>query len=321
MVEKNTKKTEEKKSLATSTRMENRMPIFQPTNRPQMQTVEITTKHGTVKITGRLGQVHKDLLEAVKYTAIDFGYTKDGRFAILIDPYKLRKALSGNKGLYNYETMHRLFDDLIQTIIDIDTPTYREKGSFLHIVREAKMEVMHSKLKTPRKYMAIEFGSLGTSLIKKDFEIFYDPLPIINLRHGVSKAIARHVLSHPSQPNGGWKLDTLIYAVLGENAKSQEVRDARRRIKQDAEKLKDCGIIIDIDSNRVFLAKEMIAIDTDSVNTESVSQKPESVSSSPESVAPSPESEAKEPESVAPSPESVAPSPESVAPSPESEAV
>ena len=140
--------------------------------------------------------------------------------------------------------------------------------------------------------MAIEFGSLGTSLIKKDFEIFYDPLPIINLKHGVSKAIARHVLSHANQPNGGWKLDTLIYTVLGDNAKSQDVRNAKRRIKQDAEKLKDCGVIVDTDNDRVFLAKEIKTINSDFVKPESVPQKPESVPQKPESVPQKPESEA-----------------------------
>jgi len=94
-------------------------------------------------------------------------------------------------------------------------------------------------------------------LIENDIKLFYNPIPIMNLQHGISKALVRYVLSHKNQPNGGWKLDTILKTILGEDAKPQDIRKARYRIKQDAEKLKNCGIIIDIDNNRVFLAKAL----------------------------------------------------------------
>ena len=252
-------KQKQKKEIAISTATvhENRFAIFQATDRPKEKTVVINVNGGTIKIRGKLGQIHKDILEFIKHNHIKYGYTQDGRLAFLVDAYQLRKALAGGKGEYSYETFWRLLEDLIRTYIEIDTPNIKAAGSFLAHAVESKIEVPHSKTGKPRKLMRIEFSKLGTVLIEEDVKLFYDPIPITQLKHGISKAIVRHCLSHKNQPNGGWKIDTLLKAILGEDAKPQDIRKARYRIKQDAEKLKDCGIIIDIDNNRVFLAKTL----------------------------------------------------------------
>ena len=106
-------KQKQKKEIAISTATvhENRYSIFQPTDRPVEKTFIVQAKNGTIKITGKLGQPHKDILEFIKHNHIKYGYTKDGRLAFLIDLYQLRKLL-GRKNLYNYETLNRLFEDL-----------------------------------------------------------------------------------------------------------------------------------------------------------------------------------------------------------------
>jgi hypothetical protein len=229
---------------------ENRYSIFQPTDRPVEKAIVMQVKNGTIKVTGKLGQVHKDILELIKYNCIKYGLTKDGKLAFLIDLYQLRKSL-GRKNLYNYETLNRLFEDLLKTTIEFNTETFKIKGSFLALITESKVELKHSKLGTVRKLTRIEFSTLGTEIIRKDIKLFYDPTPIIKLQHGVSKALARYVLSHRTQPNGGWKLDTILHILLGEEAKPQVIKDAKRFLKKDIEQLKKCGIFIEND--RVFL--------------------------------------------------------------------
>jgi hypothetical protein len=142
---------------------------------------------------------------------------------------------------------------LIRTYIEIETPYIKAAGSFLAHAAESIIEVTHSKLKTPRKLLRIEFSKLGTLLLENDIKLFYDPFPIAKLQHGISKALARYCLSHKNQPNGGWKLDALLKTILGDGSKSQDVRNAKRRIKQDAEQLKKSGITIKND--RVFLLR------------------------------------------------------------------
>jgi len=244
-------------AISTATVHENRYSIFQPTDRPKEKTVVINVNGGTIKIRGKLGQIHKDILEFIKHNHIKYGYTQDGRLAFLIDFYQLRKALGNGTSLYSYETLINFIKDLIRTTIEFDTETMKITGNFLSQITESKVEVTHSKLGIIRKLTRIEFSMLGTKLIENDIKLFYNPIPIMNLQHGISKALVRYVLSHKNQPNGGWKLDTILKTILGEDAKPQDIRKARYRIKQDAEKLKNCGIIIDIDNNRVFLAKAL----------------------------------------------------------------
>jgi hypothetical protein len=239
-------------AIPTATVCENRYNIFQPTDRPKEKTTIVQIKNGTIKVTGKLGQAHKDILEFIKYNYIKYGYTQDGRLAFLIDLYQLRKAL-GKKTLYSYETLNKMLKDLIRTTVEIDTETIKITGNFLALVAESKVEVKHTKLGTIRKLTRIEFSKLGTMLIENDIKLFYDPIPIMKLKHGISKALARYVLSHRNQPKKGWKLDTILHFLLGENAKTQTIKDAKRLLKRDIEQLKKCGIFIE--NNRVFLIK------------------------------------------------------------------
>ena len=240
-----------KKEIATATVHENRFNIFQPTDRPAEKTTIMQVKNGTIKVTGKLGQVHKDILEHIKHNHIKYGYTQDGRLAFLIDLYQLRKVLGKGNSLYSYETLNRMLKDLITTTIEFDTETMKITGNFLAQITESKVEVSHSKLGTIRKLTRIEFSILGTALVEQDIKLFYDPIPIIQLKYGISKAIARYCLSHKNQPNGGWKIDTILKAILGEDAKLQAIRDAKRFLRKDADQLAKCGITIKND--RVFL--------------------------------------------------------------------
>jgi len=246
-------KQKQKKEIAISTATvhENRYSIFQPTDRPTEKTIVMQIKNGTIKVKGKLGQNHKDILELIKHTHIKFGYTQDGRLAFLLDSYQIRKALAGGKGEYSHKTFWSFLQDLIQTYVEIDTPTFKVAGNFLAHAVESKIEVAHSKTGKPRKLLRIEFSKLGTTLIENDIKLFYDPIPIAKLSHGVSKALARYCLSHKNQPNGGWKIDILLKVILGKDAKPQAIKDAKRFLKKDIEQLKKCGIYIE--NGRVFL--------------------------------------------------------------------
>jgi len=242
-------------SISTATVHENRFAIFQATDRPKEKTVVINVNGGTIKIRGKLGQIHKDILEFIKHNHIKYGYTQDGRLAFLIDFYQLRKALGNGTSLYSYETLINFIKDLIRTTIEFDTETMKITGNFLSQITESKVEVTHSKLGIIRKLTRIEFSMLGTKLIENDIKLFYNPIPIMNLQHGISKALVRYVLSHKNQPNGGWKLDTILKTILGEDAKPQAIKDAKRFLKKDAEQLAKCGITLIND--RVFLFKNI----------------------------------------------------------------
>jgi len=81
-------------------------------------------------------------------------------------------------------------------------------------------------------------------LLENDLRLYYDPAPIARLQHGISQAVARHVLSHKNAPIGGWHLDTVIVAVAG-TVTSKAMRNARFRLREDADELKTLGLVLD----------------------------------------------------------------------------
>jgi hypothetical protein len=95
----------------------------------------------------------------------------------------------------------------------------------------------------------VELGKALCTLVSGDIWLGYDPAPIAQLDRGIAQAIARHVLSHKTEPRGGWTLDGLIRAVAGE-LDDQTMRDRRREVRKSAAALADVGILIDGDRVR-----------------------------------------------------------------------
>jgi len=246
------------KKLKPATAHENRLPIFSASNRPKHETKTFVTPHGTVTIDGRLGQRHKDLLELIRILARDVKRTKNGKLLVFVEVYKLRKFLSINKSennkkrVYSWETLRKLMWDIMKTTISVKIPSIDidAAGQFITSYVPVKEE---DTLFGQKIILKIEFGEIGTQLFAKDFILDYNPIPLLELEHGISKAIARYCLSHRNQPKGGWKLDVLFKTLLGENATPQAIKDAKRFLKKDTEQLVKCGIIIKND--RVFLSK------------------------------------------------------------------
>lgn len=243
------------KKLPTATVSEGRLRIYQPTQRPVRKTVVLEGAwiKGKVKITGRLGQRHADLMEIIRASTIEWGLD-NGRVAILVDPYVIRKKLGGS-GYYSHERMYSLLQDLREATIEIDTPDFRGIGGLLDQAIEAKRSVRDPLTGTERFLMRIDLGAMGTALLENDLFLYYNPEPISALATGMAQAVARHVLTHRAEPNGGWKLDTLIHAVAGD-IKNAPLWKARAAIKADADGLAKCGVVLD--GGRVHLASKFI---------------------------------------------------------------
>ncbi|TSE34409.1 hypothetical protein Tchar_01384 [Tepidimonas charontis] len=75
-------------------------------------------------------------------------------------------------------------------------------------------------------------------------------MPITRLQHGISQAIARHVLTHKTEPSGGWTLDGLIRTVAGGDIRGQALWDKRREARADADGLAAAGVLLEDDRVR-----------------------------------------------------------------------
>ena len=97
-------------------------------------------------------------------------------------------------------------------------------------------------------------GKVLCRLVDSDLWISRDPYPIAAMRHGISQAVARHVLSHKEvSPKGGWRLDGLLASVAGPLS-AQQQRNRRREIHQDVEALLRLGI--NLHDGRVHMTRK-----------------------------------------------------------------
>lgn len=238
----------------TSTALQARVMIYQPSQRPQARMGQwMETGFGRCRVTGRLGQRHADIVESMLYVAERRREISDGGIELLIDPAKLRRTLSDHQ--YSYDRIKKLLLDLRAATVEIVTPELALSGD--SIIGGLIDHVIPSPMTRPdpltggsRHLWRVRLGVTLVILLERDLSLYYPPAPIARLQHGISQAVARHVLTHKHEPAGGWHLDTLIRAVSGETANNMTLRNYRRRLREDANGLVEIGIEID-DTDRV----------------------------------------------------------------------
>lgn len=243
------------KDLPVSTAHQSRLRLFQATRRPERGEWTIETAWGKVKIKGRLGQTHADVVESMLFVAEKVNLMPDKRLRLLVDPYKIKKTARQLQG----QGFTNIIDDIMGTVIEIIEPVHLAQiGHLIDNIYKA-VDKNGNPLTKPnplggenRNLWTIVLGEIETKLIKEDLGIKYNPICISCLRHGSSQALARLVLSHDKnkQPAGGWKLDTLINQIYGEINK-QKRRNCKREIIKDSTALTEAGININKKDNRV----------------------------------------------------------------------
>lgn len=231
--------------LPTSTAHQSRLRLFQATRRPKPIEETIETAWGKVRVKGRLGQQHADILEAFLHACDKNAKIDDGRIKLLVDPYKIMKTSSQK----SWSTFKNNLDDLMQAIIEIKEPEkLRCIGHLIdHIDKAVKSDGTVIKRQNPfggeRELWRVEIGKAGTLLIEQDIKLYYDPDKVAQLQHGISQAVARHILTHQAAPEGGWQLDRMIATVAPDDARdSVAVRHRRRELREDRDALSRLGI-------------------------------------------------------------------------------
>jgi len=238
-----------------------RLRIFQSTRRPVPLEDVFKTKWGTVRIKARLGQQHADVLEAICYSHERKKVQEDGSIKLLVDPGKVRRLSRQSGGIgYNSAgkstTLQRILDDLQQAIVDIIEPSHLAgQGQVIgHVDRAYHADGTPITKRNPlkgdeRPMWSVTLGPVLSRLVEADIWLGYNPAPIAELRHGISQAVARHVLTHKVVPTGGWLLDTLIKDVAGE-LDTVSLRHRRRELREDVGLLMET-LGISVDGDRV----------------------------------------------------------------------
>lgn len=229
----------------TSTSAQARVMLYQPSQRPRLRESDWTdTSFGRCRVTGRLGQRHADIVEAILYCAERRRDVSDGGVELLVDPARVRKTLSDSR--YSFTQIEKLLTELRAATITIETPQFDFPiiGGLIDHVIPSPMTRLDPLTRGERNLWRVRLGVALVMLLEHDLSLYYDPAPIARLQHGISQAVARHVMSHKFEPTGGWYLDTVIVAVAGA-VQSKAMRDARYRLREDATELKALGLILD----------------------------------------------------------------------------
>lgn len=258
--------------LPTSFATMARYMIAQPTTTPTHSTREFRGENWVCLITGRVGQRHIDLIEACMKTHRGARFNGiDKTIDLLIDPHKLRVALgyfsktTGKVEKLASEQLRVLFRDLQGVVVEIENELTRKHGlpELEPLIRGLKNSGTRVKNKLPgstdRPLMILSLGSFLSMFIQHDIKLHYDPAPIIEMRHGITKAVARHALTHSIVPNGGWRLETLIRAVAGEDVDSKTMCKYRATVKSSVRSLAAAGVLLDGD--RVTLKSRAAELD------------------------------------------------------------
>jgi len=273
--------------LPTSTTHAIRLCLFQATRRPRVLRHEpILTHWGKIKISGKLGQQHADVLEAICYEREKKGNTEDGRIKLLVDPARVRRKANQVSG----SSFDNVLTDLQQAVIEIIEPARLACSGHLidHIDTAVRADGTHIVRKNPlggqRPLWRVEIGKAFCKLVSGDIWLGYNPERLARLDHGISQAVARHVLSHRTQPVGGWHLDTLIAAVTAGTVRagSAAIRDRRREVLRDTQALLGLGLLIDAARVLKVEAEEPIRLESVEHKPDSVEHKPDAVEHKPE---------------------------------------
>jgi len=232
--------------MPTTTVHQGRMPIYAPVRRPRAEEIrEYKTPWGDVRIKGRLGQAHADLIECLWSCGQGIQQTGDGRIAFTVDLYRVRKKMSSTDTHYSYSAIKTLLVDIMSAVVETVIPS-RKIRTLGHLLDH----VVESDLTAPdprggeRKLWSVELGRAGADLLLQDLHLHRRTIAGSGLRHAVSQAVARHVLSHRAGPAAGWHINSLLTAV-GVPVDSVTRRNRRRELQQDTDSLASIGIKIE----------------------------------------------------------------------------
>ena len=232
---------------------ESKLPVFQPTRRPsRVRQQRFDTAYGSVTVTGKLGQGHRDVLDAVMACA-ERSKVEDGRLSVLVDPYQLRKTVSSGRGggMFPYDHIRRLLRDLRTAEVDMDMPALRLRvtdgilADFEEsaITKASEPWEFQTTSGGPRPMLKVTFGKNWTRMLAMDLSVVYQLPIVIGMRHGASQATARYCLSHRKVND---TLDGILvkigYDPIGKTPRA--VNKVKAEIRSDAKALAALGVTI-----------------------------------------------------------------------------
>lgn len=228
--------TEKTGRLPTAPVMAARLALYQSTRRPKHITSDwVITPWGRCRVQGALGQRHADIMECLMHVSDSPVWRPDGSLLLLVDPYRLKKALGGAGHNWLVDKLR----EIMTTLLDWECGEIRGTGHIISSFRCAKKSRPNPLTGEDRPLWAIVLTPEWVRVLEADLCVYYDPTPIAKIKCGVSQRIARMALTHG--PGSATGVETMLDQI---GLTGQARRNARRRLAQHARHLLDCGVDI-----------------------------------------------------------------------------
>lgn len=242
---------------------QSRIAVFEASTRPSVVS-DFTMKNsrGSCTVTGRLGQGHQNFLDAAFLLHERANVTDDSRVHLLLDPYRIRMFLGISKC-----TLDLITKDLFEAKLKLTVEKRDIQIIDGRILDETRRSISKELLKAnpliatkgmratkngttshvdqpaTRNMLAITISRSWSRFMADDIRVYYSASQlstIVNMRFGISQALARWCLSHQN-------VNEPLPQVLGYLRWSGRAREKIRQIEHDAAELKKLGINFDQD--------------------------------------------------------------------------
>jgi hypothetical protein len=222
----------------TATVIHSRVPVFQASRRvKRIEKWAYENAWGSVEISGRLGQVHRDLHDLIMTQGEEYHLGELGDLHIVVDPAKIQRFMGIRS---NPRLLDRLLEDLRQARVGIAQKDGKSSlGGIVSVVDKQSREIEGPGGFMEKRYLwCVTVSRTWIQVYNSTLRIRYAPaLPILLcMRSGYSQAMGRFFLTHSGKMTLGFK-ECLNVLGIG-----REERKVRQEIKQDLPRLEKLGL-------------------------------------------------------------------------------
>ncbi|NDP46842.1 MAG: hypothetical protein GZ085_00350 [Sulfuriferula multivorans] len=229
-----------------------RVPIFAPSLKAVKESEwEGITPWGQVKVVGRIGGIHRRLLDTMFAYAIKTRRNRNGSVDLLIDPYQIRKIAGGSGVAW----IKKHLRDLRDAHVSIDGD--REGGSIVSDWQDSKKTVAfpvgivsvkngeREVEATTRTLLVVTVGAVWMRIYDCTMAVRYRPLlPTLHcMRNGAAYMLALHVITHRVYNT---RLDVALRYIraVHDDMSDRQKRRVRAGVLAEIDALCEMGITI-----------------------------------------------------------------------------
>ena len=238
----------------TATVIHSRVPIFQASRRVKnLSKWKGSTSWGAVEVTGRLGQVHRDLHDLIMTEGEIYRLGDMGDLHILLDPAIVQRKL----GICaNPRYLDNLLEDMRQARVTLKLKSGESSlGGIVSVVDKKVKEIPGPGGFMEKRFLwQITISRTWVRFFQDNLRIHYAPaLPtILSLKSGYSQALARFFLTHSGKMSLRFEDCLKILSI------TREEKKVRHEIKRDLPLLGRLGVALEGNMVRYEQQKGMV---------------------------------------------------------------